>query len=1006
MQRFKMKCSEDGLVTPMGQTPRRLSKLSAEKFGDMLALRALPVIELYFCDDFFYQSRYFPDRTSILAYLSTLKAWFWTHSHALLGVRDSSVRKLLNSALKDVLCYYSEFVRGPRDQQLFTIFIFQLLFQTEAGFLITNGLYPIDHFKKYLSDFLDHLPPVHVTSLNITTLYFAQPESDVPWLRYTHKLRFIKCPLMTVMTVLKSLRTYCPEIEEIEIEGNQVSLIEGNQVSLPYTCEEFEGDLCKLFFCGLSKKQLLVKATTKESRPDLSFPNLKAVTFTSENEPFSTILNDFMFLLQLFYPYLKTNWVNVVQQRIMLHRYLEFGIPYPKFVIRNNSCHWNGICFSLHSVTGFPVIDYDDIRDSDSSSGSGDESDDNATVADFMANETHNDVIDLRNRIAERNLNGNNGDKTYVDNDYANTKTKERLDSCDDDVNFNDSNKKPEDQTNVHRKENDGVADDVDEKENDGVSDNVDNTVNNGIADNVDEKRNNDVADNVDEKRNIGVADDVDKNASNNVADNVDKNNDENFIYKLKRSTKDDSDNDEKVDSSNGNTMCVADDNLSKTIIKADYVVIDFCLNNQVEQSNFIENTLKVFHCQSLRLWYGALESLNLVHVLGQACSSLNRLYLDGPMFKLRDACQLGKVLRRCVNLRVLALKLDLVQDPGLMELNELPKLESLSLKLHNCVLWECFPLIEREGQEFPYRESPLTVNQYMDERGMHPTLPAYVHQHDPYYNIIYRNLFNLAGAPQRDAAWDTTSLGQKFGLGEFSNGSLERPGALKDNIFGEGPLRYDVPSITGSVHGFGALEGVCNDSICIHDRRDCAYMEEPFTFYNKFYGYGIPDSPTKNQNSKVHFEVNARPYDHITDSLEGLLMDNHIMAAKENSLQQWRLDMDFSAPMKLLRSLLSATPNLKVLEIPDLRFDDASILFEQKEVSRNLTKVHTLHLSSQYTIHLAEAVTNFPSLRTVRIDPDYGIDNFLRYKNKLRHTNIDVELGKSAFSLRFEDEV
>ncbi|XP_068237261.1 uncharacterized protein [Palaemon carinicauda] len=789
---------------PSGKNPRRLEKLCAEQFANDIALKALPFIELYFCDRELIQEFLAPNPNFLLNQLLRLKAYFWDDTYQWLGHKGSFLRSIVNTAIADVLDYHSEVTEGTRSLQIFTVFTFQLLFQCEAGRISTRKYFVIDPVSRNLQGFLKIVGPLQIRALYSSSIVFNEVGSFALLLKHSPGLKFIQLHRSYNEAILENLQGLCPTIEDIELE-----------ITACEDCENIEESLCKTFFSSLSIKEIIKRIIIRQ-HIDLSFPNLKNVVFYTLDEYRGPSLNWLVFFLKYLYPELKAKWFCSIDGVSLIPSIIQSGVWCPFFA-----------------------------------------------------------------------------------------------------------------KDELYRMSLDGVA------------------------------------------------------------------------FHLE-------DSDEEYSTSND--LCL------QLFLQCNYIFIDFNGHEDIGIPNFIEALLKKFKCHSLKLSYSITDSEHLGSAFQGIGVILKELYLNGPLFTLRDGEQLYAILNSCINLKILSINLDLIYRHFLESVNELSNLEVLSFKISNYPLWNYFPYREpRVGGYLRER-----VKNFMTRNSIREDLPAYLNSPSQSLDFLMQNSQNVFTNYGNTADFHGEPYNPYYPSTGFSSvvkclSQLQEEESAKEKTFGPDPLRYDLSS-SGS--GFFIYD---EDS---DDDEECASATVtpsvcPGDKILSFYGnakYGFPHShkyETMVYKAKCHEKPQTSQYkenmageasllsegiSYFQDTVVKLDRGNFGINLKqtENELKQWRLDMDYGAPVALLETLIKSSPNLKVLEIPDLRITDPFYIFDTHNILTSLSQVHTLHLTCQFTTPLVQSLVKLISLETLRIDTSYGIDNFLRFKKKLRRTNLMVESGGS----------
>ncbi|XP_066988760.1 uncharacterized protein [Macrobrachium rosenbergii] len=781
---------------PAGKAPRRLEKLCAEEFANGIALRALPLIELYFCDSQKIPDLTVPSSDFLLNYLLRLKTFFWDGTYPWLGYKGSFVRIIVNEAIADILDYHSEVMEGARYLQIFTLFTFQLLFQLEAGKISTRNYFVIDAVSRKLQRFLEVVGPLPITSLYSSCIIFHEAESFALLLKYSPNLKFIQLHKSYNEAVLEKLQVFCPTIEDIEID-----------ITSCEDCVNVEESLCKTFFRALNKKQI-IKRITKRQLVDLSFPNLKTVLFYSSDEYRGPSLNWLVFFLKYLCPELKTKWFCSIDEVSLMPSILKSGIWCPFFVKEaQSSMSLDGLAFHLEDSDG-----------------------DDPTSHEF----------------------------------------------------------------------------------------------------------------------------------------------------------------------------CL------QLFLQCNYIFIDFNGHEDIRLPNFVEVLLKKFKCHGLKLLYSIADSERLASTFQGIGSALKELYLDGPLFTLRDGEQLYSILNSCPNLNVLSLRLDLIYRHFMERLNELTNLEVLSVKVSNFPLWNHFPYNERRVHRY-LRER---TQNFMSRHSIREDLPAYLYSPGQSLDYVFHCFRDTLENDEESGDFLYPSVDINPWFKSLSHSS--RTESL-ETLFGPGPLRYDLSS-TGS--GFYTYEEKSDDEDCSPGPSFLSVKrgKEIFSFFgNAKYGYSTNQHQKPEDMAQGKSDMKSKTTQHIENinvepTLPSIGAFNFRKTLRpggtssygtdlkqiENELKQWRLDMDYGAPAALLDTLIHSSPNLKVLEIPDLRLTDPFHICRRHNLLSSLSKVHTLHLTCQFTTPLVYSLVKLISLKKLRIDISQGVDNFLRFKRKLRTTDLVIESGGS----------
>lgn len=866
------------------KTPKKLYRLSAEKFADLLAVRALPVIELFFTEDPFYHRYYFPNRYFILSYLHQLKTWFWEETLPWLGHRESAIRQLVSQAITEVLHYHSAVTGGPRDQQLFAIFIFQILFDFKAGKLTTNEAYGVDHLCHTMEFFLQHMGPLPITALHNTSLTFFNSSPLAVLLSYAPKLKFIHLAGSYGNEVLKSLRMNCPNIEEIEI--NVLSIED---------FDEIEDSLCKTFLGGLDKEQILKKMKCKE-RITLSFPKLRVVNMYNKGDYEWQVPKHFVFLLQHLYPDIKTKWSNVMAFENDLHRVLRSGVLCPSFVEEKDQFSFDRLSFHMwDSYERLPGNRY------------------------FKSRYLKANHISL-----QYDLNTVIGYPDFIHTLLS----KFRCRSLE--------------------------------------------LLYSPAASNQLTQAFGEVSHNLKELYLIGPISEIQDG--------------EQLFMVLNK--------------------CL---NLHVLALELDFVITPRkrilnrflkleALSVKIPHSPYLINLHVV--CD-----HGRRTRTNEVH------GSANKLYFANTVYEMPEKHTNAKVTE--------FIRKKIVHSEHQAGSHQAQGADSAMGS--DCA--SSSGIVQNSG--FAMNSSYANGSDSQDTDGKHNsddlqssediqdnahdfnTGSGYIRMPD---NVIC-NCYECVDCLRDEPQYGTQQYGTPVSSGYFMTDGVKynRFRIFKRNsLTTQNDPRYYVPIKGAKVDGFGVLEYKLVNKFKQLGYVFSGYRLPSFAFYgNCNYGYRLHTSGLvgygscaykyySNASKKDNGNRGSKLYDHVNQDIKDHLVDNRGAEARENSIRLWRFDMEFGAPVPLISSLISASPNLKVLELPDLRLADVHALFCNRDLFRTLSGVQVLHLSTHFTKTMFEVITALPSLRLLGIDPEYGIDNFLRFKRSLYQTSLAVEAGKS----------
>ncbi|XP_064098707.1 uncharacterized protein LOC135209882 [Macrobrachium nipponense] len=445
--------------------------------------------------------------------------------------------------------------------------------------------------------------------------------------------------------------------------------------------------------------------------------------------------------------------------------------------------------------------------------------------------------------------------------------------------------------------------------------------------------------------------------------------------------------------------------------LQCNYIFIDFNGHEDVRLPNFVEVLLRKFKCHGLKLLYSIADSEQLASTFQGIGSTLKELYLDGPLFTLTDGEQLYAILNSCPSLNVLSLQLDLIYRHFMERLNELTNLEVLSVKVANFPLWNNFPYNEPRVQLYLQER----IQNFMTRHSIRDDLPAYLNSPGQSLDYVFHCFRDTLENSEESEDYIHPSVDINSWMRSLCHSS--RAESIK-KLFGPGPLRYDL-SAAGS--GFYIRERSSSSSDEDGSSGPSFLPIKPENEALSYFGnveyvyctkkYKNPEimaqagSDSKSKTTHHTENINVEPTVPSADAFhsretvradDGALNYGIDLKRAENELRQWRLDMDYGAPVALLDTLIHSSPNLKVLEIPDLRLTDPFHIFSRHNLLSSLSKVHTLHLTCQFTTPLVYSLANLISLKRLRIDLSHGVDNFLRFKRKLRTTDIVIESGGS----------